>query len=66
MPPQRDRSERERLNPGTTPPRTSPATPPDEKAVAGKRRRHGAALPGSPNADLRGTRRRRGPRGAST
>lgn len=47
-------SEIERLQPGANPPRDADPAPND------------AALPGSQNEDLRGARRDRKPRGAST
>jgi len=58
LPPER---EYERLNPGASadPPRPDgKSKPPREKS--------GAALPGSQNADLRGAKRDRTPRGAAT
>ena len=53
--------EDERLNPGSskidTPQPVTPVSPSPEK--------NDAALPGSPNSDLRGPKRHRGPRGMS-
>jgi hypothetical protein len=54
-----DRHEEERLHPGSEPDRVPP--PPKRPG-----RRNKAALPGSQNSDLRGARRDRRPRGAST
>jgi hypothetical protein len=51
--------EEERLKPGATAGKTRP-----EPASTPKK--NDAALPGSPNADLRGARRDRKPRGMST
>jgi hypothetical protein len=58
---QSSQHEYERLNPGAT------ADPPqrDDKRQP-ERRKNDAALPGSQNADLRGARRDRTPRGATT
>jgi hypothetical protein len=58
LPPER---EYERLNPGASadPPQPDPADKP-------KREKNDAALPGSQNADLRGAKRDRRPRGATT
>ena len=56
-----DEHEYERLNPGAS------ADPPQrDKTPKPTRDKHGAALPGSQNADLRGARRERKPRGATT
>ena len=53
--------EYERLNPGAS------ADPPQrEETSKPSREKHDAALPGSQNADLRGARRDRKPRGATT
>ncbi len=53
--------EYERLNPGAS------ADPPQAKEKAKPtREKNDAALPGSQNADLRGARRDRKPRGAAT
>ena len=58
LPPER---EYERLNPGAS------ADPPQQKAAQKQPRpKNDAALPGSQNADLRGAKRDRTPRGATT
>lgn len=54
----RDEKEKERLEPGTAP-QTKPLPP-------RSRKRNAAALPGSQNADLRGAKRDRKPKGAGT
>jgi hypothetical protein len=53
-------TEKERLEPGSTPQRTPQPQPPRA------RQRNKAALPGSQNEDLKGPKPNRGPRGAST
>jgi hypothetical protein len=53
--------EYERLNPGAS---ADPAQ--RDEAPKPNRGKHDAALPGSQNADLRGARRDRKPRGAAT
>jgi hypothetical protein len=55
-----DANEEERLHPGSDSHRVARPQPPR------KRRPNKAALPGSQNADLRGPKPRRGPRGMST
>ena len=58
LPPER---EYERLNPGAS------ADPPQaERDDKAERKKNDAALPGSQNADLRGAKRDRTPRGATT
>lgn len=52
--------EKERLEPGAT----DSSTPKPEPAA--KPAKNDAALPGSPNSDLKGPKPDRGPRGAST
>lgn len=59
-PTQNDMTEEERLNPGSTPQRT----PQPQPRPAHKH--NDAALPGSQNEDLKGSRPKRGPRGAGT
>jgi hypothetical protein len=58
--PHSDGNEEERLNPGSDQHRVPQPTPPR------KSRPNKAALPGSQNADLRGPKPKRGPRGMST
>jgi hypothetical protein len=55
-----DANEEERLHPGSDPHRV-PRPQPRRKRTPNK-----AALPGSQNADLRGPKPKRGPRGMST
>jgi hypothetical protein len=55
-----DANEEERLHPGSEPHRVPRPQPPRKKQP------HKAALPGSQNADLKGPKPRRGPRGMST
>ncbi len=54
--------EYERLNPGAS---ADPPQPETAAAPAG-RKKNAAALPGSQNADLRGAKRDRKPRGGTT
>ena len=58
--------EYERLNPGAhaDPPQRDDKRPNDKRRET--RDKHDAALPGSQNADLRGARRDRTPRGGTT
>jgi len=56
----KDANEEERLNPGSEPSRATQPQPPS------KRQPSGAALPGSQNADLKGPKPKRGPKGMST
>lgn len=58
LPPDR---EYERLNPGAS---ADPVQP--EPSAGSDRKKNDAALPGSQNADLRGAKRDRGPRGMTT
>jgi hypothetical protein len=61
MPPRTADHEYERLNPGAS------ADPPQPVPVVKKpREKNDAALPGSQNSDLKGVKRERRPRGAST
>lgn len=53
--------EHERLNPGASADRAQP-----QPAGKDKPERNPAALPGSPNSDLKGAKRDRRPRGMST
>ncbi|WP_204271674.1 hypothetical protein, partial [Escherichia coli] len=55
-----DATEEERLNPGSEPSRVPHPQPPSP------RRPNKAALAGSQNADLKGPKPKRGPRGMST
>jgi hypothetical protein len=59
--PRRHDHEYERLNPGAS---ADPPQRDDKRKDA--RRKNDAALPGSQNADLRGAKRDRTPRGATT
>ena len=56
----RPATEKERLQPGSEPQRVVQPPPPRQ------RRHNDAALPGSQNADLKGPKPKRGPRGMST
>ncbi|WP_422000526.1 hypothetical protein [Reyranella sp.] len=56
----RPTTEKERLQPGTEPQRVPQPQPPRS------RHRNAAALPGSQNADLKGPKPKRGPRGMGT
>jgi hypothetical protein len=56
----KDATEEERLNPGSEPSRVPQPQPPR------KRQPNDAALPGSQNADLKGPKPKRGPKGMST
>ena len=59
-PKSKDATEEERLKPGSDPSRATQPQPP------AARRPNRAALPGSQNADLKGPKPKRGPRGMST